>query len=168
MGRPTSYKPEYAAQAEKLCKLGATDPELADFFDVNKTTIWRWANRHEDFCTALKAGKEMADERVERSLYRRAVGYQQDAVKIFMPSGSKVPIYAPFVENIPPDTTAGIFWLKNRRPEAWRDARQHELSGKDGAALLPVINVSIGEPSAQSGGDPRSALTPQARDRLPN
>lgn len=128
-GRPSSFKPEYVEQAEKLCRLGATDEELADFFNVNRITIWRWAQRHDAFCNALKSGKEAADERVERSLYHKAIGYTFDSVKIFMPSGATEPVYAPFKEHVPPDTTAGIFWLKNRRSDAWRDKREVEHSG---------------------------------------
>jgi hypothetical protein len=45
-------------------------------------------------------------------------------VKIFMPAGAKKPVYAPYVEHVPPDTTAAIFWLKNRDPARWRDAWQ--------------------------------------------
>ena len=80
------------------------------------------------FRAALKVGKEAADQRVERSLYQRAVGYSYDAVKIFMPAGAKKPVYAPYVEHVPPDTTAAIFWLKNRDPAHWRDAWQIEHS----------------------------------------
>ena len=60
------------------------------------------------------------NQRVERSLYQRAVGYDYDAVEIFMPAGAKAPIYAPYVEHVPADTTAAIFWLKNRDPAHWR------------------------------------------------
>jgi hypothetical protein len=69
----------------------------------------------------LKIGKAEADKRVERSLYERANGYTYDAVKIFMPAGVKKPVYAPYREHVPPDVTAGIFWLKNRDPAHWRD-----------------------------------------------
>lgn len=120
-GRPTSYRAEYAEQAFKLCQLGATDAELAGFFKVNTVTIWRWQSAQPEFCNALKRGKEAADERVERSLYARATGYTHDAVKIFMPAGAAKPVYAPYQEHVPPDTTACIFWLKNRRAEQWRD-----------------------------------------------
>jgi hypothetical protein len=54
----------------------------------------------------LKAGKEFANKRVERSLYQKAVGYSYDAVKIFMPAGAEKPVYAPYVEHVPPDVTA--------------------------------------------------------------
>lgn len=127
-GRPTSYKVEYAEQAKKLCLLGATDQEIADFFEVHAATVYRWKHDHDEFCEALKAGKESADERVERSLYQKAIGYEQDEVKIFMPGGASEPVYAPFRAKIAPDTTAAIFWLKNRRSAQWRDVRH--IDGK--------------------------------------
>jgi hypothetical protein len=129
-GRPSSYKPEFAKQAEKLCQLGATDQELADFFEVDARTIYRWKHDHDDFCQSLKAGKDVADERVERSLYQRAIGYEQDEVKIFMPGGADAPVYAPFRAKIAPDVTAAIFWLKNRRSQDWRDKQEVEHSGE--------------------------------------
>jgi hypothetical protein len=61
--------------------------------------------------------------RVERSLYERAVGYNYEATKIFMPAGREKPVYAPYIEHVPPDVTACIFWLKNRDPENWRDVQ---------------------------------------------
>lgn len=136
-GRPTEYKPEYAEQAEKLCKLGATDAELADFFGVSDRTIYRWQSKHDEFCQALKAGKDVADERVERSLYHKAVGYTFEAVKIFMPASAPAPVYAPYREHVPPDTTAMIFWLKNRRSDQWRD--KHEFGGAGGGPLQVEI-----------------------------
>lgn len=120
-GRPSSYQDGYAKQAQKLCDLGATDMDLADFFEVDVRTIHRWKHAHPEFCHSLKAGKEAADQRVERSLYHRAVGYEQEAVKIFMPAGASEPVYAPYREVIAPDTTAAIFWLKNRKSADWRD-----------------------------------------------
>ena len=140
MGRPTKFKPEYVVQAEKLCQLGATDQDIADFFDVDLRTIYRWKASHEDLCHALRSGKEAADERVERSLYQRAVGYEQDAVKIFMPAGAAAPVYAPYREKVAPDTTACIFWLKNRRKEHWRDKQQHEITGEGGSPFRLVIH----------------------------
>jgi hypothetical protein len=125
-GRPSSYKPEYAVQAQKLCLLGATDVELADFFGVSDRTIYRWQIEFPEFCQALKSGKEAADERVERSLYHKATGYTFDSEKVFQFQGQIV--RAPVREHVPPDTTAAIFWLKNRRKEQWRD--RHEIEHK--------------------------------------
>jgi hypothetical protein len=125
-GRPNKFKPEYIEQARKLCQFGHTDPELAGFFGVHLQTINNWKAKYPEFLYALKAGKEIADNRVERSLYSRAVGYSYEAVKIFMPAGRKDPVYAPYIEHMPPDTTAAIFWLKNRDPQHWRDNQQLE------------------------------------------
>ena len=140
-GRPSSYKPEYAPQAEKLCRLGATDVELADFFEVDVRTIHRWRQQHEEFCRAGKNGKEPADDRVERSLYHKATGYTYDAVKIFNADGN--PLIVPYRAHVPPDTTAAIFWLKNRRPAEWRDKRDHELTGPDGGPMQQVTEVRL-------------------------
>lgn len=128
-GRPPVYQDVFAEQAEKLCSIGATDQEIADFFDIDVRTVYRWKHDHDEFCQALKAGKQIADERVERSLYQRAIGYEQDEVKIFMPGGASEPVYAPFRAKIAPDTTAAIFWLKNRRSGEWRDKVETEHSG---------------------------------------
>jgi hypothetical protein len=127
VGRPTAYEPKFAEQARKLCGLGATDADLADFFEVSMRSIYRWALKHEEFCHALKSGKETSDERVQRSLYHRAIGYSFDAVKILMVNGE--PQSVPYREHVPPDTTAAIFWLKNRRPKEWRDKQEVEHSG---------------------------------------
>src|SRR5277367_6916894 len=91
---PRSYDPVVAHQAKKLCELGATDIELADFFNVSVRTIYRWSIEFPEFCHALRAGKEAPDDRVERSLYHRAVGLSHDAAKIFMPAGARAPVYA--------------------------------------------------------------------------
>lgn len=142
-GRPSLYKPDFDRQAAKLAELGATDQEIADFFEIDVRTVYRWKHDHEGFCQALKAGKDIADDRVERSLYQRAIGYEQDEVKIFMPGGAEAPVYAPYRAKVAPDVTAAIFWLKNRRSERWRDAK---LLGNDPANPLPAaINIGFRE-----------------------
>lgn len=126
-GRPSSYKPEYAKQAAKLCTFGATDAELAFFFEVSISTISQWKIQHPEFLKANVRAKEHSDDRVEHSLYQRAVGYEYDAVKIFMPAGASEPVYAPYKEFVPPDVTAALKWLHNRRPEKWREINKHEV-----------------------------------------
>lgn len=143
MGRPTSYKPEYCEQAEKLCKLGATDKELADFFEVCEDTIHEWKKVHSEFSESLKKGKTLADANVADRLYQRAMGYQHDAVKIVANATTGQQHIVPYVENYPPDTVACIFWLKNRQRDKWRDKQEIEGYGKDGAPLIPVLNVKL-------------------------
>ena len=126
-GRPPKYTPALAGKAAKLCEFGATDKDLAEFFDVDVRTIYRWQGTHEEFCQALKRGKAPADDRVERSLYHKAVGYTFDSEKVFQYQGEIV--RAQTVEHVPPDTTAAIFWLKNRRGDEWADKQQHQHEG---------------------------------------
>ena len=123
-GRPTYYRSEFAEQAEKLCKLGATDAELGDFFGVDESTINRWKLAHKEFCASIKRGKVLADANVADRLYKRATGYEHPDVDIKMFEGDI--IETPLVKHYPPDTTAAIFWLKNRQPRKWRDQQQYD------------------------------------------
>lgn len=125
-GRPTDYRPEFCEQAATLFANGATDQEVADYFEVSVSTFYRWRAAHPEFREAIQLFKGTADERVERSLYHRAVGYEQETVKIFMPAGAEAPVYAKYRERIAPDTAAAAFWLKNRKPAEWRDKQEIE------------------------------------------
>lgn len=140
-GRPSKFKPEFIAQAEKLCRLGATDMELADFFEVEVRTLYRWKSENEQFCQALKAGKTESDDRVERSLFARANGYEHDEVDIRVVANAIV--QTPIRKYYPPDTTAAIFWLKNRRPAEWRETKAVELTGKDGGPMETITRIEL-------------------------
>ncbi|EOC1277683.1 helix-turn-helix domain-containing protein [Cronobacter turicensis] len=137
-GKPSQYKPEYAAQAEKLCLLGATDDEMADFFGVHRSTIYRWKLEHEEFCNSIKTAKDVADARVERSLYQKATGYnfkEQQAFKIKVDQHEEEIEVVEVEKHAPADTTAAIFWLKNRQKEKWRDKHELEQSGDVGLTI---------------------------------
>lgn len=138
-GRPSKYEPVFAEQARKLCELGATDLEIANFFDVAVSTVNAWKVTYPEFSEALKRGKEVADDLVEERLFARATGYSHDAVKIFMPKDAAEPVYAPYIEHHAPDVTAAIFWLKNRRPDKWRDRQQHDHTHGVEASLLEFL-----------------------------
>jgi hypothetical protein len=129
-GQPTKYRKEFADRARALCEMGATDQELADFFLVDVRTIYNWKHAEPEFFQALRVGKEACDDRVERSLYQRAIGYEQDAVKIFMPSGADEPVYAPYRERIAPDVGAAKMWLTNRRGDVWREKSEVDMNVK--------------------------------------
>jgi len=126
-GRISDYNLEFVEQAKKLAKLGATDADVADFFEVDVRTIYRWKIEHPLFCQALKSGKAQADRNVEKSLYLRAMGYAHDTTEIFCYEGE--PVRVDVIKQYPPDTTACIFWLKNRKPEQWRDKQEQEHTG---------------------------------------
>jgi phage terminase Nu1 subunit (DNA packaging protein) len=146
-GRPTDYQESYAGQAEKLCKLGATDIELADFFEVDVRTIYRWKHSIPEFCQALKVGKDALDDRVERSLYNRAVGYSFASEKLFSYQG--VVTRADVIEHVPPDPGAAMSWLKNRRGDVWREKSEVDVTVKDMAEVIAARRQQV----AQGRGD---------------
>ena len=138
-GRPSKYQPEFAKQAVKLCRLGATDAELANFFEVSVNTIDNWKKAYPDFLGALKNGKDLADAEVANKLFKRATGYSHKAVKIFNNMGSIVT--KDYIERYPPDTTACIFWLKNRQPAKWRDKQEPADDDNDVQPVKVVVEV---------------------------
>lgn len=128
-GRPSKYSPDFHPPlAEALARNGLTLEQIADKIGITTSTLYEWKNQYPAFSESLKRGKEEPDSKVEHSLYERAIGYvNKDAVKIFMPANAPEPVYAPYEEHVAPDVTAQIFWLKNRRPDRWRDKQELEV-----------------------------------------
>lgn len=142
-GRPTAYKPDYVEQAKKLSKMGATDAEMAEFFGVAISTLNLWKVKHPEFSEALSIGKEIADNRVVNSLYQRAMGYSHPDVDIRVVEGQVV--QTELIKHYPPDSTAMIFWLKNRDPSNWRDKTDIEHSGSIAGLTDDQIEQKIRE-----------------------
>ena len=152
-GRPTKYKAKFAAIAKAMCRLGATDTDLADEFGVDTATIWRWQSKHPAFCKALKVGKGAFDDQVERALALRARGFAYDAVKVMQHNGE--PVYAPYREYVPPDVGAAKLWLTNRRPDEWREKTEakHTLDATEPFLKL-VQYISSGARLKAAEGKP--------------
>lgn len=136
-GRPTKYDQKYNDQVRKLCLLGATDEDLADFFEVATSTINLWKETYPKFSEAIKKGKVVADAEVAERLYERAMGFEHDSeeIKIVNDSIERVPVRKIY----PPDTAAAIFWLKNRKRVYWKDKQDIEHSSPQG------ISITIGK-----------------------
>jgi hypothetical protein len=132
-GRKPKYRKEFAAIAKAMCKLGATDYDLAQEFEVATSTIWRWCSKYPEFCSAIKVEKASFDDRVERSLAQRALGYSYHAEKPFQYRGEVMKVQ--YVEHVPPDVAAAKFWLLNRRRAQWSDTSRHELTGANGGEI---------------------------------
>ena len=128
-GRPTLFRPEYVEQARKLAEMGHIDCEIARFFGVGDQTFRSWRARYPELGEALKVGKEVADDRVERSLYTKAVGFTIDTEKVFCSEGRI--IRAKTKQYYPPDTAAAFIWLKNRR--GWTDRARLEFTPGPGS-----------------------------------
>lgn len=132
-GRPTKYREEFAQTAYKLCLLGATNDELADFFNVAGSTVDLWLARHAEFKRQVTAGRKIADANVAERLYQRAMGYEHDDV---YPSSFQGDVTLTTIrKHYPPDTQAASLWLRNRQPEKWRDKQQLEHAGPDGGPI---------------------------------
>lgn len=117
-GRPTSYRDDFAEQARKLTLLGHTDKELGEFFDVSEVTINAWKKEFPEFLKSIKEGKSIADADVAEALYKRAIGAQTYEERVI--DGEVVGL----VKTVPPDTQAASLWLRNRKPEKWRDKQE--------------------------------------------
>lgn len=105
--------------------MGATDADLADFFEVEISTIRLWMVQHPAFSDATQMQKGDGDDKAIRSLYLRACGYWIDTEQIFCHEGEVIRV--PTRKWYPPDTAAAFIWLKNRRPDEWRDKHEHTV-----------------------------------------
>jgi len=126
-GRPTLYREAYAETAHNYCLLGATNDELAGFFNVAPSTVDNWLAAYPEFATAVRNGRAAADASIARKLYRRADGYDYTAEKLFCYRGEV--IRADHKVHLPPDVGAARFWLRNRRPQDWQERRKPEPEG---------------------------------------
>jgi len=154
-GRPSKYDSLDLDKVSILAKKGWIDVDMAAFFEVDVATWYRWKVKHPEFCDTLKDWKQEADERVERSLYERATGYSCPEAKIFNHNGEAMTVDT--VKHYPPDTTAAIFWLKNRDKENWRDVQDRNHTGTIG---LEAYELTPTERSARI-----AALLNQGRNR---
>lgn len=134
-GPASGFKPENCKLARKFCILGATNEQLAEFFEVSVSTIGAWLVQFPDFKQAVHQGRAVADADVAESLYSRATGYDLKVEKIVAtPDGPDVMSYTRHYEA---DTAACMFWLRNRRRDLWRERIEHEhRASPDMLALL--------------------------------
>lgn len=130
-GRPSTYQPRFAHIAKQFCsKCGGTDSELAELFQISVTQVQKWYTMHPEFGAAVREGKyEIFDVRVERSLAMRALGFWMDVEEVKITKDGDQIRYT-YKKYFPPDVTACIFWLKNRRHKEWNDVWRIEHSGK--------------------------------------
>lgn len=124
--------PEGLLLIEAWARDGLTDEQIAHNMAVAYSTLRLWRDKFSALSAALKKGKEVVDIQVENALLKRALGYQYKEVKTEEYQGKDGPVknVTTTIKEVVPDTTAQIFWLKNRKPETWRDKQNVELSGE--------------------------------------
>lgn len=102
---------------------GLTDEQIAGNMGVSRSTLNSWKDRYPDILDALKKGKEIVDRQVENALLKRALGYEYEEIKEKYEFG-ELSERTITKKQVVPDTTAQIFWLKNRKPKDWRDKQE--------------------------------------------
>ena len=107
---------------------GLTDEQIADNIGIRRPTLYDWKKKYSDISDALKRGKEVIDRQVENALLKRALGYEYvETTKELTDLG--LTVTKQVTKQVAPDTTAQIFWLKNRKPKEWRDKKETEVTG---------------------------------------
>lgn len=113
---------------------GLTDVQIATNMGINVATLYRWENEFCDIRNALKDGKEVVDRQVENALLKSALGYMYDEVTEERRDDELV-VTKVVHKEVQPNTTAQIFWLKNRKRAEWRDRVENAITGADGGAV---------------------------------
>ena len=126
--------PDGLLRLEAYARDGLTDEQIAKNLDIVPSTLYEWNRQYSEISEALKKGKEVVDIEVENALLKRALGYSYEEKKVEVSEeGTKV---TKTIKEVVPDTTAQIFWLKNRRPDRWRDKQDIEHSGQIGGVTI--------------------------------
>lgn len=126
--------PEGLLKIQGWARDGLSDKQIAHNIGITQTTLYEWQKRFPELSEALKKGKEVVDREVENALLKRAMGYEYDEITqepvTDKDTGiTEVRVTKRVTKQVAPDVTAQIFWLKNRKPDEFRDKRDVELSG---------------------------------------
>jgi transposase-like protein len=135
--------PDGLLRLEAYARDGLTDEQIAHNLGITAKTLYEWKNKYSEICEALKRGKEVIDLEVENALLKRALGYKYKEVKTeeyYDLNGELKERKTVTVKEVVPDTTAQIFWLKNRKPSEWRDKQELQHSG----SIDSEVSIKIG------------------------
>ena len=124
---------------EAWARDGLTDEQIAHNVGITPSTLYAWKEKYSEISEALKKGKEVVDVEVENALLKRAKGFEYTETRIEQSpkDGRKVTLIKKFV---PPETAAAIFWLKNRKPEQWRE-KQEEAHNNDEGLMADYLDA---------------------------
>ena len=132
-------EPEGLLKLEGWDRDGLVDEQIAQNIGIAASTLYEWKKQYPEISEALKKGKEVVDRQVENALLKRALGYEYD--EITTEYGKEI---KRVTKQVVPDVTAQIFWLKNRKPDQWRDKQQIEHSGEIKSEKLSDIISQLG------------------------
>lgn len=125
--------PEGLLKIEGWARDGLTDEQIATNIGISRDTLYRWKNEYSDISDTLKRGKEVVDRQVENALLKRALGFDYNETTKELcknPETGEINLKVTKVvtKHVAPDVTAQIFWLKNRRPDKWRDKQEVDMN----------------------------------------
>lgn len=129
-------EPEGLLKIEGWARDGLVDEQIAQNIGIAASTLYEWKKQYPEISEALKKGKEVVDRQVENALLKRALGYEYDEITTEYGKETKR-----VTKQVVPDVTAQIFWLKNRKPDQWRDKRDIEHSGEIGRGVVIVDDI---------------------------
>ena len=110
-------------EIEGWARDGLTNAQIAHNIGINPDTLYTWMKRFPDVSESLKRGKEVVDRQVENALFKSAIGYMYEEETVT--NAGDVVTTRKYAK---PNTTAQIFWLKNRKPETWRDKQEQDVN----------------------------------------
>ena len=143
-GGDYKYDSKICDRVRMMAEKGLTDTEMCDLLGLQRQTFWRWKKKHPDFAEAMEEGKALSDQYVEQSLYHRAKGFEREEEVVFCSKG--VIVKTKVMKYYPPDTTACIYWTKNRMPSRGRDRNVIEHEGN-----ITVVTTNSAGASANAG-----------------
>lgn len=142
-------KVEYWLTDEGLLLIGAwardglTDEQIAKNIGISRKTLAEWKKKYSNICDTLKKNKAVVDFEVENALLKRALGYEYTETKtIVSENGTRTETT---VKQVVPDTTAQIFWLKNRKPDDWRDKRETTVKESKDDGFMQALDAKADE-----------------------
>ena len=120
-------EPEGLLKIEGWARDGLTDEQIAQNMGITAKTLYEWKKKYGEICESLKKGKEIIDRQVENALLKRALGHEYtETTREYIPELDEMKTTKKVTKQVAPDTTAQIFWLKNRKPDKWRDKQEYE------------------------------------------
>lgn len=137
-------EPEGLIQIEGWTRDGLTDEQIATNMGIRRETLIAWKKKYPEINNAMKKGKEVVDKQVENALLKRALGYTFNETSIVKKDG-KVVEQKIVKKEVPGDTTAQIFWLKNRKPVEWRDKKDVDMNGSITTNVNPFKELTTEE-----------------------
>jgi hypothetical protein len=127
-GRKEKYEERFVKMAHEITLLGATMAELASILGVSASTVENWRKAYDKFDLAIRKGREIADAKVAKAMYRRAIGYSHPDVHVSSFQGQVT--LTPIIKHYPPDVAAGKFLLTNKHPDKWQDTSKMESNSQ--------------------------------------